>query len=216
MRDANSEYPVRPPQKRAQNPFDNDADTLPESSPRRGPMHQRSNPSTPALPVGGARKMLGISLVAGILVGILNIVFTLVNAPLYQQAASYATHPNQMPLNVASAVFGLFVLTGVIGLIIYFIAGFITGRVAVARKFGFFGGFLASAIAQIIGFIVQYIPNYPGKINSGVSSNPLNIGGGLLAALIILVLVALIGGLLGWLGARLATRRHPFYVGLDV
>lgn len=213
MRDANSEYPIRPPQKRAQN---NGADTLPESPLRRGIMHQREKPISPALPAGGLRKMLGISLVAGILVGILNIVFTLVNAPLYQQAASYANHPSQMPLNVASAVFGLFVLTSVIGLIIYFIAGFITGRVAVARKFGFFGGFVASAIAQIIGFIVGQIPNYPGKINSGVSSNPLNIGGGLITALIILVLVALIGGLLGWLGAKLATRRHPFYVGLDV
>lgn len=216
MRDANSEYPIRPPQKRAQNPFDNDTDILPESPLRRGPMHQREKPVSPALPAGGTGKMLGISLVAGILVGILNIVFTLVNAPLYQQAASYANHPSQMPLNVASAVFGLFVLTSVIGLIIYFIAGFITGRVAVARKFGFFGGFVASAIAQIIGFIVGQIPNYPGKINSGVSSNPLNIGGGLITALIILVLVALIGGLLGWLGAKLATRRHPFYVGLDV
>ena len=160
--------------------------------------------------------MLGISLVAGILVGILNIVFTLVNAPLYQQAASYANHPSQMPLNVASAVFGLWVLTGVIGLIIYCVAGFIIGKVAVARKFGFFGGFVASAIAQIIGFIVQYFPNYPGKITTGISSNPLNIGGGLITALIILVLVALIGGLLGWLGAKLATRRHPFYAGLDV
>jgi hypothetical protein len=178
-------------------------------------MHQREKPISPVLPAGGARKMLSISLVAGILAAITNIVFTLVNAPLYQQAARYANHPSLMPLNVASAVFGLFVLEGVIGLIIYFIAGFITGKVAVARKFGFFGGFVASAIAQIIGFIVQYFPNYPGKINSGISSNPLNIGGGLITALIILVLVALIGGLLGWLGAKLATRRHPFYVGLN-
>jgi hypothetical protein len=216
MRDANSEYPIRQPQKRAQNPFDNDADTVPETPGPRGSMHQRKQPTQPALPAAGERKMLGISLVTGVIVGILNIVFTLVNAPLYQQAASYANRPSQMPLNVASAVFGLWVLTGVIGLIIYFIAGFITGRVAVARKFGFFGGFVASAIAQIIGFIVGQIPNYPGKINSGISSNPPNIGGGLIAALIILVLVALIGGLLGWLGARLATRRHPFYVGLDV
>lgn len=216
MRDANSEYPLRPPQKRAQNPFDNGADTLPESPLGRGPMHQREKPISPTLPAAGARKMLSISLVAGIIAAITNVVFTLVNAPLYQQAASYANHPSQMPLNVASAVFGLFVLTGVIGLINYFIAGFIIGRVAVARKFGFFGGFVASAIAQIIGFIVQYIPNYPGKINSGISSNPLNIGGGLITALIILVLVALIGGLLGWLGAKLATRRHPFYVGLEV
>ena len=215
MKDANSEYPVRPPQKRAQNPFDNAADTLPASPLRQGPVHQREKPTSPTLPAAGARKTLSISLVAGILAAILNIVFTLVNAPLYLRAARFASHPSQMPLDVASAVFGLFVLTGVIGLIIYFIAGFITGKVAVARKFGFFGGFVASAIAQIIGFIVGQIPNYPGKINSGISSNPLNIGGGLIAALVILVLVALIGGLFGWLGARLATRRHPYYVGLD-
>ena len=178
-------------------------------------MHQREKPTQPTLPPGGARKMLSISLVAGIIAAIINIVITLVNAPLYQQSASYANHPSQMPLNVASAVVGLFVLTGVISLVIYFIAGFFIGRVAVARKFGFFGGFVASAIAQIIGFIVGQLPNYPGKINTGFSSNSLNIGGGLITALIILVLVALIGGLLGWLGAKLSTRRHPYYVGLD-
>ena len=158
--------------------------------------------------------MLSISLVAGILVAIISIVFTLVNAPLYQQAASYASRPNQMPLNVASSIFVLFVLTGVIGLIIYFIAGFITGRVAVARRLGFYGGFVASAIAQIIGYIVGQIPNYPGSLNTGFS-NPLKAGGGIIAALIFLVIAGLIGGLLGWLGARLATRRHPYYVGLD-
>ena len=158
--------------------------------------------------------MLSISLVAGILVAIISIVVTLVNAPLYQQAASYASHPNQMPLNVASAIFGLFILTGVIGLIIYFIAGFITGRVAVARKFGFYGGFVASAIAQIIGYIAGQIPNYPGSLNTGFS-NPLKAGGGIIAALIFLIIAGLIGGLLGWLGARLATRRHPHYVGPD-
>ena len=159
--------------------------------------------------------MLSISLVAGILVGLINIVVTLVNAPLYQQAASYANHPNQMPLNIASSIFGLFLLTSVIGLVIYFIAGFLIGRVAVARRLGFFGGFLASVIAQIIGFIAGQLPNYPGKINSGFSSNPANIGGGYIVALIILVLAALIGGLLGWLGARLATRRHAFYGGVE-
>src|SRR5450759_2784003 len=116
MRDANSEYPLQP-QQRAQNPFDNGADTLPASPLRRGPMHQREKPISPALPAGCARKMLSISLVAGILAAITNIVFTLVNAPLYLKAASYANHPSLMPLNVASAVFGLFVLTGVIGLI---------------------------------------------------------------------------------------------------
>lgn len=160
--------------------------------------------------------MLSISLVAGILVAIISIVVTLVNAHLYQQAARYAGRPNQMPLNIASSIFGLFVLTSVIGLIIYFIAGFITGKVAVARRLGFYGGFVASAISLIIGYIARQIPNYPGSINTGFG-NPLKAGGGIIAALIFLVIAGLIGGLLGWLGARIATRRHPYYyVGSDV
>ena len=215
MKDPNAEYPVLPPRRQTKNPFANDADTLPDSSPARRPLRQRQRAVQQTLPPGGVRKMLSISLVAGIIVAIVNVVFTLVNAPLYHQAASYANHPTQMPLNVASSIFGLFILESVIGLIIYFIAGFITGRVAVARKFGFYGGFVASAIALIIGYIVGQIPNYPGSLNTGFS-NPLKAGGGIIAALIFLIIAGLIGGLLGWLGARLATRRHPYYVGLDV
>ena len=154
--------------------------------------------------------MLIISLVAGILVAFINIVVTLVNAPLYQQAASYAKDPTHMPLNVASSIFWLFVVTGIISLIIYFIAGFITGRVAVARRLGFYCGFVASVIAQVIGYIAGQIPNYPGSLNTGFS-NPLKAGGGIIAALIFLVIAGLIGGLFSWLGARLATRRHPYY-----
>ena len=135
----------------------------------------------------------------------------MVIAPLNLLAASYASHPTQMPLSVASSIYWIFVQTSIISLVIYFIAGFITGRVAVARRFGFYGGFLASVIAQVIGYIVEQIPNYPGSINTGFSSNPLKSGGGMIAALIILVLAGLLGGLFGWLGARLATRRHPYY-----
>lgn len=206
--DPNSQYPVRQPQRRVQNPFANNNNPSKSQQPLR--LNQQS-----MLPAAGMRKMLGISLVAGIIAAIVNIVVTLVNAPLYQQAASYSNHPTQMPLNVASAIFGLFVLTGVIGLIIYFIAGYIIGRVTVVRRLGFFGGFLASVIALVIGYIVEQIPNYPGSINTGFSGNPLKSGVGLITALIILVLVSLIGGLLGWLGARLATRRHPLYAGPD-
>src|SRR5689334_11381604 len=165
MKDPDAQYPVRPPQRQTKNPFVNDDDTLPETG--RGPLHQRQKPVQQTLPPGGVRKMLSISLAAGILVAVINIIVTLINAPLYQQAASYATHPTQMPLNVASSIFGLFILTSVIGLIIYFIAGFITGRVAVARRLGFYGGFVASAIALIIGYIAGQIPNYPGSLKTG-------------------------------------------------
>ena len=159
--------------------------------------------------------MLSISLAGGILVAIINVVFTLVNAPLYQKAASYAKDPTHMPLNVASSIFWIFVLEGIISLIVYFIAGFIIGKVAVARRLGFFGGFVASALSLIIGYIVGQVPNYPGSLNTGFS-NPLKAGGGIIAALIFLIIAGLVGGLMGWLGARLASRRHPYYVGLDV
>ena len=215
MKDPNAEYPVLPQRKKTKNPFVNDTGTVSESSPGRRPLYQRQKPVQPALPPGGVRKMLSISLAAGILVAIVNIFFTLVNAPLYQQAARYAKNPTQMPLNVASSIFWIFVLEGIISLIVYFIAGFIIGRVAVARRLGFFGGFVASAISLIIGYIVGQVPNYPGSLNTGFS-NPLKAGGGIIAALIFLIIAGLVGGLMGWLGARLASRRHPYYVGLDV
>jgi hypothetical protein len=151
--------------------------------------------------------MLIISLAAGILVAIINVVFTLVNASLYQSAAHYAKNPTQMPLNVASSIFWIFVITGIISLAVYFIAGFIIGRTVVARRFGFYGGFLASVIPQIIGYIIGQLPNYPGNLNTGFRIG----GGGLIAALIFLMIAGLIGGLFGWLGARFATRRHPYY-----
>src|SRR5579859_1029289 len=215
MKDSDAEYPVLPQRKKTKNPFVNDAGTVSESSPGRRPLYQRQTAVQPTLPSGGVRKMLSISLAAGIIVAIVNIVFTLVNAPLYQQAAHYAKNPTQMPLNVASSIFWIFVLEGIISLIVYFIAGFIIGKVAVARRLGFFGGFVASALSLIIGYIVGQVPNYPGSLNTGFS-NPLKAGGGIIAALIFLIIAGLVGGLMGWLGARLASRRHPYYVGLDV
>ncbi|GAC1567950.1 MAG: hypothetical protein NVS3B14_15570 [Ktedonobacteraceae bacterium] len=216
MRDANQEYPLRQPQRGEHHPFDEDDhdDTAREESQfPQGPIHHREQPALPRLPRGRARKTLIISLVAGILAALVNLVFTLANASLYQRAAGYAGHPTQMPINVASAIFGLFCLTSFISLVIYFMAGFITGKVAIERRLGFFCGFLAGAITQAIGIVVSQFPNYPGKINTGVSSNPLNIGGGILTALVLLLLVALLGGLVGFLGTRLGTRHHPYYMG---
>ncbi|HLX56235.1 MAG TPA: hypothetical protein VKR83_04355 [Ktedonobacteraceae bacterium] len=217
MRDSNQEYPLRQPQRGEHRPFDDDAnaDTLREESQLpRGPIHQRDQPVSPHFPPGRVRKTLAISLGAGILAAVVNIIFTLANASLYQQAAT-VKNANELALSTASAIIGLFCLTSFISLVIYFIAGFITGKVAVDRKMGFFEGFVAGAITQIIGFAVGQFPGYPGKINTGISSNPLNIGSGIITALVILLLVALLGGLVGLLGARLGTRRHPYYIGLD-
>jgi len=217
MRDSDSEYPLRQPQRREHHPFDDDADddTLQEE-PRYagGPLHQRVAPTRPQIPPGHIRKTLIIGLVAGIIAALQVIIFTFANASLYQNAAN-AGNANSLTLGAASTIVGIFCLTSFISLVIYFIAGFIIGKVAIERRMGFLGGFVAGAVAYAIGFFIQYFPGYPGSRNTGFSGGLIGFGGGLITALIILLLLALLGGLFGFLGAWLATRKHPYYVGYD-
>ena len=217
MRDSDSEYPRHQPQRRDHHPFDDDADddTL-QVEPRHsgGPLHQRSAPTRPQIPPGHIRKTLIIGLVAGIIAALQVIIFTFANASLYQNAAN-AGNANSLTLGAASTIVGIFCLTSFISLVIYFIAGFIIGKVAIERRMGFLGGFVAGAVAYAIGFFIQYFPGYPGSRNTGFSGGLIGFGGGLITALIILLLLALLGGLFGFLGAWLATRKHPYYVGYD-
>lgn len=217
MRDSDQEYPLRQPQRREQHPFDDDAENgmlQEEPKQRGGPLHQRVAPTRPQLPEGHVKKTLIIGLVAGIIAALQVIIFTFANASLYQQAA--ASTANNLSLSVASTIVGIFCLTSFIGLVIYFLAGFIIGKVAIERRMGFLGGFVAGVVAYALGFIVQYFPGYPGSHNTGFSGGLIGFGGGLITALIILLLLALLAGLFGFLGAWLATRRHPYYVGYDV
>ncbi|TMF49600.1 MAG: hypothetical protein E6I32_05635 [Chloroflexi bacterium] len=84
MRDSDSEYPLRQPQRREHHPFDDDADddTLQEE-PRYsgGPLHQRLAPTRPQIPPGHIRKTLIIGLVAGIIAALQVIIFTFANMP---------------------------------------------------------------------------------------------------------------------------------------
>jgi hypothetical protein len=170
-------------------------------------------PFRPALPHGRLGVALTIALAAGIIASLQSIVVTLVNGELYRQAAQIANNPSRLPISVATTIFGLFCLTSVIGLAIYFIAGFITGKMVVDRRMGFLSGFAAGVIAQVIGYIAQYIPNYPGTVNSGISGGFIGLSGGTIVAVVVLLVVALIAGLAGFLGAWIATRRHPYYAG---
>lgn len=171
----------------------------------------------PHLPRGRSITTLLIALAAGVLASLLNIIVTLANAGIYRQAASseYAAHPSSLPISVATTIFGLFCLTSIISLAIYFIAGFITGKVAVARRMGFLCGFVAGAITLVIGYVVQHFPNYPGTLTSGISGGLPGIGGATIVAIVLVVIVSLIAGLMGLFGAWLATRRHPYYAGYD-
>jgi hypothetical protein len=225
MQDPDAQYPRHQSQRAGRNdPYDDEFDDpgpqpaspVPRRRGRGGPVHQREAPVTPQLPPGYIQRALLVGLIAGFLAAIQWIVFVLANSALYHQAASYASKPNSLPLSIASAIVGIFCLTSFIDLLIYFIAGVVTGRVAVDRKMGFVTGFVASIVTQVLGYIIHQFPGYPDTINTGFGSGgPVGIGGGIVAAIVILLLLAIIGGLVGFLGAWVATRRHPFYTGYE-
>lgn len=220
MRDSDEEYPLKQPQRR-QHAFDDfaddDNDLARQPIIQQAPLHQRDEVEQPRLPRGRLGTTLAIALAAGIIASLLNIIVTLANAGVYRQAASskYAANPSSLPISVATTIFGLFCLTSVISLAIFFIAGFITGKVAVARRMGFLCGFVTGAITLIIGYVAQHFPNYPGAVAPGISSGLPGLGGATIVSIVLVVIVSLIAGLIGLFGAWLATRRHPYYAGYD-
>ena len=137
------------------------------------------------------------------------IIFTLANASLYRTVST--TPQDKLSLDLAEAIFGLFCLTLFISLLIYFLAGFVTGKALVERKMGFLVGFVAAAVSFILSLIVQQIPGYPNARGTGLSGGLFGLAGGLLTILILLAISGVIGGLVGLVGAWLATRKHPYY-----
>jgi hypothetical protein len=174
-------------------------------------MHQRTLPANPRLPRGHLRKALIIGVIAGLVATLQGIIITLANASLYHTVST--TPQNKLSLSLAEAVVGLLCLNLFISLIIYFAAGFITGKVAVDRRLGFLAGFAAEAVAYILGYIVQQVPGYPSAHATGFSGGLAGLSGGIITALILLVLAGVIAGLVSFFGAWLATRRHPYYSG---
>jgi hypothetical protein len=123
----------------------------------------RQKPAKPALPKGKVWKTLVIGVVTGGLFYLLTFSFDV----------------------------GLISYIGV-GIILFLIAGLITGRVVVLRRTGFFIGCIGGVTLPIIDVI-----RYP----YGIS----------LSILILLLAFALVGGLIGLFGAWLATIGHPYY-----
>jgi hypothetical protein len=215
MRDSDQEYPLHQPRGNGRHHIydddtEDDGDSLQKPvHPGRGPFHQREAPSSPQLPRGYFNKALIIGAIAGALAALQIIIVTLANASLYHTVST--TPQDKLSLSLAGAVFGLTCLTVFISVIIYFIAGFIIGKVAVARRVGFIGGFVAGAVTSILWYVVQQFPGYPDARSTGFSGGLLGLGGGLITALIILTVLGTISGLVSLVGAWLATRRHPYY-----
>ncbi len=218
MRDPDQEYPLHQPRGNGHHhAFDDDTEPEVDGEGRvrepvqvgQGPLHQREVPATPQLPRGRLRKTVLIGVIAGALAALQGVIITLANASLYHTVST--TPQDKLTLSLAEAVFGLFCLTLFISLLIYFVAGFVTGKIAVERRMGFLAGFVAAAFSYILAFLVQQIPGYPNARATGFSGGLIGLSGGLIASLILLAISGAIAGLVSLAGAWLATRRHPYY-----
>jgi hypothetical protein len=219
MQDANQQNPLHQPGGNGRHqPFDDDSvDEFDDdgilhepAQPDRGSFHQREVPDNPRLPQNRFTKALIIGLVAGIICAILSVVITLVNSSTYR---TYVTSGTQQTLqnDLALTIFGLACLTFSLSMLICFIAGFITGKVAVLRKMGFLTGFVAGAIIYALSFLLNYVPGYPTHLASNSGNGLVGVGSGVVVSLIFLCVWGVIGGLAGLAGAWLSTRKHPYY-----
>ncbi|GAC1511692.1 MAG: hypothetical protein NVS2B12_28550 [Ktedonobacteraceae bacterium] len=161
----------------------------------------------PPLPHNGLLYALGIGIAGGLLTAIIGVIITLSNAATFQEAARLQ---DRMSLAIANTITGLNCLSYFLALLICFATGYVVGRVAVRRMFGFYAGALTGAVTYLGGIMTQYIPNYPGHIASTGSAWP--VVGGSLFLLIVLLFYAAIGGLMGLWGTSTATRKHPYYL----
>ena len=218
MQDSEEGYPLHQPQDRVEKghqlPFDNKGEPVLEKKytpPPVGPVHQRERVTTPVLPPHRFRNALIIGVIAGVFCVAQSIVITLSNTSTYH--AFDIAKDTAVKSALAFTISGFAALTFFISLVILCIAGFIAGKVVVQRRLGFLAGFLAGFIVYATGFITNYIPNYPGVQHTASSTASNGAIGGFLVSLIFLLVWGIIGGLVSLLGAWLATRKHPYYIG---
>jgi len=165
---------------------------------------------SPQLPHNRFTKALIIGIAAGLLCAFQSVVITLVNSSTYQTYVASGTQQTVQDA-VAFTLFGLACLTFGISMLICFLAGFVTGKVAVLRKMGFLTGFVAGAIIYTLSFLLNYIPGYPTHLAGSGVRGLVGVGSGILVSFIFLLVWGVIGGLVSLAGAWFATRKHPYY-----
>ncbi|MGZ6387117.1 MAG: hypothetical protein ACXWOL_17030, partial [Ktedonobacteraceae bacterium] len=147
-----------------------------------------------AFPPKGLLYALIFGAVAGVLSVILNISITLSNLPTFQLVAREG---DRVSYNTALVVTGLQCLNFFVTLFICLVAGYLVGRFTVQRRLGFYAGMLAGIIIYLSSFVVDFIPNYPGKFTPDI-----------VTAIVFLCIWSFLGGMMSLLGAWIATRRH--------
>jgi hypothetical protein len=220
MQESEEGYPIHQSQDRVEKGHNRPSDAIDEPAldrrqtppPPMSPVHQREQATTPGLPRHRFRNALIIGAIAGVLCVAQGITITLSNAATYH---AFDTAKDTAVKNaLAFTTSGYFALAFFITLLISLIAGFIAGKIVVQRRLGFLAGFITGIIVYAISFITNYIPNYPGaQHTASTAAGNQGIWFGLLIALSSLVILGIICGLVSLLGAWLATRKHPYYIG---
>ena len=214
MQDPEQEYP---PRQLKSNGYRHSLNGTPlparSSVPNQEPPQQAEEEEEEHAPQLPTRR-LPIALIAGVIIGLVCIgqvvLITFANSSVYQRAS--ATLPAKLTVSLALALVGLRVLTSLISAVIYLIGGFITGRIVVQRRLGFLAGFVAGVITYGAGFLLSYIPNYPGNLpTSRGTGNVAEIAGAIAISLVSLLIAGGFAGLISLFGAWLATRRHRYY-----
>lgn len=159
------------------------------------------------LPLRALPIALGIGALGGILIVIISVATTLVNASVFQTAARQGSN---ISLSTAQFIVGLTCVIYTVSLVVAFLDGYFVGKKAVRRLYGFYAGLLVGGIAYIGSVLVEYIPNYPGRANTATANT--SATGGLLVLLITTVVWMLIGALISLWGTFTATRKHPYYL----
>ncbi len=196
MQESEKQYPVRKA-KRREHLNGNERDYN----------EQKSRQPVSLLARNGLQYALGIGILGGFLAALIGVLITLSNASTFREAAFLQ---DKMPFNMASTIAGLNCLSYFLVLLVCFATGYMVGRVAVLRTFSFYAGALAGAISYLGGALTQYIPDYPGHIASTSSAGA--VTGGIFFLIILLIVYAIIGGLMGLWGGWTVTRKHPYYL----
>src|SRR2546423_11504499 len=139
-----------------------------------------SEVSTTDLPRDRVRNAVLIGAIAGISCIAQSLAITLANASTYH--AYDIAKDTAVKSALAFTIFGYAALTFFISLLILLIAGFIAGKIVVQRRLGFLAGFITGFIVYGVGFITNYIPNYPGVQHTASTTSE---SGGLVAASLI-------------------------------
>jgi len=159
------------------------------------------------LPPNGRMRAVITGVVGGIITLIVHIRIVYANASLLNQG----THPGESVSSQATNIASLLGFWSFpIHLLIAFFLGMLVGWIAVKRNLGTLAGRLFGGIIGVGLFLAPYLPGYPGVITTTIVINEWFFAG-LAVALVRLLLYIAAGGFMSWMGACLATRKHPYY-----